>query len=133
MNQMIKNLSLPKEPRDFGFYVDGKYVPIGDREVFERLSPGHDVPVTRIPKCTQSDLDLAVDAARKAFDDRRWSGLNGQARAAVLLKAGALIRERTDEIGWVRDPLTMIWRLGPNKMQELLDGSTIGKEHLADI
>ncbi|MBV7397180.1 aldehyde dehydrogenase family protein [Mameliella sediminis] len=100
MDQMSNRLSPPEQAREFGFYVDGAVVAAGDREVFERRSPGHDVPVTLIPKCTSADLDMAVDAARRAFDDRRWSGLNGQARAAVLLKAGALIRERLDEIAY---------------------------------
>ncbi|WP_121631960.1 aldehyde dehydrogenase family protein [Tropicibacter alexandrii] len=100
MDTQSTRLSLPSEPRTFGFYVDGAEVPAGGRDVFERNSPGHDVPVTRIPKCTPADLDDAVDAARRAFDDRRWSGLNGQARAAVLLRAGALIRERAEEIAY---------------------------------
>jgi acyl-CoA reductase-like NAD-dependent aldehyde dehydrogenase len=100
MDKISNTLALPEEAREFGFYVDGAVIPAGDREVFERRSPGHDVPVTRIPVCTPADLDLAVDAARRAFDDRRWSGLNGQARAAVLLKAGALIRERAEEIAY---------------------------------
>jgi acyl-CoA reductase-like NAD-dependent aldehyde dehydrogenase len=100
MDTQSKRLSLPSEPRTFGFYVDGAEVPAGGRDVFERSSPGHDVPVTRIPKCTLADLDDAADAARRAFDDRRWSGLNGQARAAVLLRAGALIRERAEEIAY---------------------------------
>lgn len=100
MNQHVKKLSLPAKPRDFGFFVDGKSVPAGEREVFERSSPGHGVPVSRIPKCTPQDLDAAVAAARKAFDDRRWSGLNGADRAAVLLKAAELIRERQDEIAY---------------------------------
>ena len=100
MDQMSTTHALPEKPRDFGFYVDGATVAAGDRDIFERHSPGHGVPVTRIPKCTDADLDMAVDAARTAFDDRRWSGLNGQARAAVLLKAGAIIRERADEIAY---------------------------------
>jgi len=100
MDHSSTRLSPPTEPRDFGFFVNGKSVPAGEREVFVRNSPGHSVPVTRIPKCTPADLDMAVDAARTAFDDRRWSGLNGQARAAVLLKAGALIRERVEEIAY---------------------------------
>ncbi|AUC56819.1 sorbosone dehydrogenase (plasmid) [Sagittula sp. P11] len=100
MDTSSTRLSLPSEPRAFGFFVDGAFVPAGPREVFERRSPGHDVPVTRIPKCTTRDLDRAVDAARAAFDDRRWSGHGGQARAAVLLKAGALIRERAEEIAY---------------------------------
>jgi betaine-aldehyde dehydrogenase len=57
MNSHVKKLSLPAKPRDFGFFVDGKSVPAGEREVFERASPGHGVPVSRIPKCTTQDLD----------------------------------------------------------------------------
>lgn len=90
----------PSEPREFGFYVDGGYVPAGDRAFFERVSPGHGVPVTRVPKCTSADLDIAVLSARKAFDDRRWSGLPGSERAAVLLKTAELIRERQEEIAY---------------------------------
>jgi len=100
MNKISTKLSLPTEPRAFGFWVDGKSVPAGKRGVFERLSPAHGVPVTLVPKCTTQDLDAAVAAARTAFEDRRWSGLNGQARAAVLLRTGALIRERAEEIAW---------------------------------
>lgn len=100
MDQIVRNLKLPSEPREFGFYLDGKWVAAGDRDVFERCSPGHGVAVTRTPKCTPQDLDAAVAAARRAFDDRRWSGLNGQARAAVLLRAGALVRERAEEIAY---------------------------------
>lgn len=100
MDKISTQLSLPASPREFGFYVNGAFVPAGSREVFTRKSPGHDVPVTLIPKCSTDDLDMAVDGARTAFDDRRWSGLNGQARAAVLLRAGALIRERAEEIAY---------------------------------
>ena len=100
MDQTSTKLSPPSAPREFGFYVDGKSIAAGKREVFERASPGHGVPVTRIPKCTTDDLDTAVAAASTAYDDRRWSGLNGAARAAVLLKAGALIRERAEEIAY---------------------------------
>lgn len=100
MDKKSNILTPPSEAREFGFFMDGKWVPAGDREVSERRSPGHGVPVTRIPKCTGADLNTAVTAARRAFDDRRWSGLPGQARAAVLLKAGGLIRERADEIAY---------------------------------
>lgn len=93
-------LSLPEQPREFGFFVDGSWSPIESREVFERFSPGHGVPVTRIPKCTDADLDAAVNAARKAFDDRRWSGLSGADRAAVLLNAAEGVRTRAEEIAY---------------------------------
>lgn len=100
MDKLNTLLSLPSEPRQFGFYVNGITVPAGSRDLFVRKSPAHDIPVTLIPKCTPADLDDAVDAARSAFDDGRWSGLNGQKRASVLLRAGALIRERAEEIAY---------------------------------
>lgn len=90
----------PSEPRTFGFYVGGKSIPADGRSVFERNSPGHDVPVTRIPKCTPADVDMAVKSARDAFTDRRWSGLSGADRAAVLLKTAEIMRERLEEIAY---------------------------------
>ena len=100
MDTASTTLKLPSEPRELGFYVDGDWVAAGEREVFERSSPGHGVPVTRIPKCTEADLDMAVAAARAAFEDRRWSGLYGGDRAAVLLEAGQIIRKRAEEIAY---------------------------------
>ncbi len=96
MNQMPRALSLPTTPRTFGFYVDGAWHP-GD-QMFTRTSPGHGVPVTRIPVCTTDDLNAAVAAARRAFEDRRWSGIAGAERAGVLLRAADILRRRTDEI-----------------------------------
>ncbi|MCP4997152.1 MAG: aldehyde dehydrogenase family protein [Hyphomicrobiales bacterium] len=93
-------LTPPAEPRIFGFYLDGDWIASGDRQVFERASPAHGVPVTRIPKCTEDDLNAAVASARVAFEDRRWSGLSGTEHAAVLLNAAALIRERSEEIAY---------------------------------
>lgn len=100
MDKASAILSLPSEPREFGFFLDGKWVEAGDRDVFERASPGHGVPVTRIPRCRTDDLDAAVASARGAFNDRRWCGLSGADRAAVLLKTAELIRARTDEIAY---------------------------------
>lgn len=100
MTQTNAILTPPSEPRDFGFFLEGAFVPAGDRPVFERSSPGHGVPVSRLPRCSEDDLNMAVASARRAFDDRRWCGLSGADRAAVLLKTAELIRERTDEIAY---------------------------------
>lgn len=90
--------SLPEAPREFGFWLDGAWE--GGRELFERASPGHGVPVTRIPKCTVDDLNAAVAAARRAFENRSWAGLSGADRAGVLLRAAEILRRRRDEIAY---------------------------------
>ncbi len=90
--------TLPATPREFGFYIDGQWQ--GGRPLFDRASPGHGVPVTRIPKCTPDDLNAAVTAARRAFEDRSWAGLPGASRAAVLLRAATILRRRQPEIAY---------------------------------
>lgn len=90
--------TLPATPREFGFYIDGEFRQGG--EVFERLSPAHDTPVTRIPMCTVEHLDAAVKAARNAFENRSWAGLSGAERGGVLLRAAELLRQRRDEIAY---------------------------------
>ncbi len=102
MNQIAPSpdqaLTLPDTPRAFGFFVDGDWRE--GRETVERRSPGHDVPVTRIPKCDAANLDAAVAAARRAFEDRGWSGLSGAERGGVLLRAAEILRRRRDEFAW---------------------------------
>ncbi|CAN7571209.1 sorbosone dehydrogenase [Ochrobactrum sp. P6BS-III] len=91
-------LSPPREARTFGFFIDGRWKEGTD--YFERLSPGHGTPVTRTVRCTTEHLDEAVGAARRAFEDRRWSGLSGASRAGVLLRAAEILRRRRDEIAY---------------------------------
>ena len=100
MDEIAARLSVPSEPREFGFYVNGAWVAAGKRELFERSSPGHSVVVTRIPRCTSDDLDYAVTVAKSAFEDGRWSRLSGAQRAEVLLRAADRIRERSEEIAY---------------------------------
>jgi acyl-CoA reductase-like NAD-dependent aldehyde dehydrogenase len=98
MDQKNAFLSLPTAPRAFGFFVDGQWRDGQDR--FERASPGHGTPVTTTVRCTIEDLNGAVAAARRAFEDRRWSGLSGAARAGILLRVAEVLRRRRDEIAY---------------------------------
>lgn len=98
MDQRSTLHSLPQSPREFGFWLDGAWE--GGRPFFERASPGHGVAVTRIPKCTVADLDAAVAAARRAFEDRSWAGLSGADRAGVLLRTAEILRRRREEIAY---------------------------------
>ncbi|MDQ0390998.1 aldehyde dehydrogenase family protein [Labrys monachus] len=98
MDQSNALHTLPAQPRDFGFFIDGRWEEAGPRAIFERTSPAHDRVVTRITRCTREDVDRAVGVARAAFEDGRWSRLSGAERAAVLLRAAAGIRGRLHEL-----------------------------------
>ena len=98
MDQKNQFLSAPTAARAFGFFVDGAWR--DGAEHFERASPGHGTPVTRTVRCTVDDLNSAVAAARRAFEDRRWAGLSGAGRASVLLRVAEILRRRRDEIAY---------------------------------
>jgi len=98
MDQKARVQGLPAVPREFGFWMDGAWHQ--GHDMFDRFSPGHGTAVTRIPKCSTADLNAAVAAARRAFEDRSWAGLSGADRAAVLLRTAALLRERCEEIAY---------------------------------
>lgn len=96
MNLSINDFPVPREPRVFGFFINGEWR--HGRELSDRLSPSHDHCVTRIPHCTPDDLDEAVAAARHAFGNGSWATIPAAERAAVLLRAADLLRARRDEI-----------------------------------
>ena len=91
-------VGLPAEPRRLRMLIDGKWDDAESGETLTRLSPAHDVPVSTTPKGSSAEADRAVAAARRAFDDGRWSARSGAERASILLKAAQLIRDRRDEI-----------------------------------
>ncbi|MBS1049632.1 aldehyde dehydrogenase family protein [Gluconobacter japonicus] len=98
MNKMAQKLAPSGVARDFGFFIDGEWR--HGREMFERKSPSHDVVVTRIARCTEDDLNDAVAAARRAFENGTWAGLASSERSAILLKTAELLKQRRDDIAF---------------------------------
>lgn len=81
---------LPEARRNRHF-IDGTWCESHSGEVSERVSPSHGVVVSRSALGGADEAEAAIAAARRAFDDGRWSGLPGKDRAAVLLKVADLI------------------------------------------
>ena len=79
-------------------YIDGSFVaPIGT-EYFPAINPATEEAFADVAAGKAGDVDLAVRAARRAFDSGIWSDLSGTERAAVLRKIAQGIRDRRDEI-----------------------------------
>src|SRR5699024_311663 len=54
--------------------------------------------IAEVPEATPDDVDRAVGAARRAFDDGEWARLTGGERGRALYRVAALMRERADEL-----------------------------------
>jgi betaine-aldehyde dehydrogenase len=87
--------------RDYQNLIDGQWVDAADGRISERTSPAHDVVVGRYPAGGVEDLDRAVAAARKAFDDGPWPNIPGVERARVLNRVAEAIRAGADDLAYV--------------------------------
>ncbi len=88
---------LPETPRRNGFYCDGMWSDDDKRPRLGRLSPAHAVPVSSVTLCTVDDVNTAVSAARRVFE-QQWGETPGAERARILIKTAQGIRARLDEL-----------------------------------
>lgn len=98
MNNNALIHSLPAQPRHFDMFIDGQWTQGSATRSVTRRSPAHDVPVSVYPSGSGVDVDQAVVAARRAFEQSTWARGSGEARSAVLLKTAELIRQHCEEL-----------------------------------
>jgi gamma-glutamyl-gamma-aminobutyraldehyde dehydrogenase/4-guanidinobutyraldehyde dehydrogenase/NAD-dependent aldehyde dehydrogenase len=65
---------------------------------FDNISPVHGQVLCEVARADAADIDLAVQAARRAFADKRWSGLAPAARKRVLIRWADLILANASEL-----------------------------------
>lgn len=79
-------------------YIDGSWKTASDGKTFEVVNPATEEVVHHIAAATAEDVDLAVKAARRAFDTGGWPKMSGAERARYLRAIAAGIRARQAEI-----------------------------------
>jgi aldehyde dehydrogenase (NAD+) len=84
--------------RGYKLLIDGEFVDGGDGETFECEYPFTGEPWGQVPIATANDVDRAVRAARRAFDDG-WSRTKPIERATLLRRLADLIVEDADNLG----------------------------------
>jgi acyl-CoA reductase-like NAD-dependent aldehyde dehydrogenase len=79
-------------------FIDGAYRPAVSGKVFENVNPATGETFGTVAACDAADVDLAVKAARRAFDAGVWSRAAPEARKQVLLRLADLVRANTEEL-----------------------------------
>ncbi len=79
-------------------FIEGAFTPAAAGERFESVNPATGEVLGQVASCAEVDVDRAVAAARRAFDDRRWAGQHPRDRKVVLLRLAELIRDNADEL-----------------------------------
>ncbi|NNH55745.1 aldehyde dehydrogenase family protein [Rhizobium laguerreae] len=79
-------------------YIDGQWVKPAKGGTCEVINPATEEVIHRIAAATAEDVDVAVKAARRAFDRDGWPKLTGAQRAGYLRAIADGIRARQAEI-----------------------------------
>ncbi|OGB96728.1 MAG: betaine-aldehyde dehydrogenase [candidate division NC10 bacterium RIFCSPLOWO2_12_FULL_66_18] len=78
--------------------VDGSWIPAESGKTFAVHNPSTGEEIARVAKADTPDVDRAVRAAHRAFEEGPWSHLRPPERARYLFTVARLIRERLEEI-----------------------------------
>jgi aldehyde dehydrogenase (NAD+) len=78
--------------------IDGKWVDSVSGKTFDTLNPATEEVITSVAEGDSADIDLAVTAARKAFEDGPWKKTDARDRGRILLEIANLIEKNKDEL-----------------------------------
>ena len=79
-------------------YIDGKFQPARSRKTFDSINPATGKIIAKIAACNAKDVDFAVQKARDAFNDGRWSRQHPGERKQVLIRLAKLMRRNCHEL-----------------------------------
>jgi phenylacetaldehyde dehydrogenase len=103
MNAAVDIVSLSPRVKSFigqprQALIDGRWQSARDEATFEVFNPATEEVIAHVADCKKADVDLAVAAARKAFDSGPWPNMSPSQRGRILWKIGDLILENLEEL-----------------------------------
>jgi aldehyde dehydrogenase (NAD+) len=80
----------------YDLFIDGKWVKPSSGRYFASVNPANEEKLADIAWASESDVDLAVKAARKAYVEV-WSQMKASERAKYIFRIARLMQERARE------------------------------------
>lgn len=79
-------------------YINGEFVESKSQKTFETYNPATGEVLAHVYEAGAEDIDLAVKAARKAFDEGPWSKMGSAKRSRLMYKLADLMEENAAEL-----------------------------------
>jgi phenylacetaldehyde dehydrogenase len=115
--------TLDKRVQDFistprQLFIDGQLVDAKSGQTFETVNPATGAVLATVAEGDSVDIDLAVRAARRAFEEGPWSRMSPSERGRIIWRIGDLINERLEEFA---------------ELETLDNGKPLGVARAADV
>jgi acyl-CoA reductase-like NAD-dependent aldehyde dehydrogenase len=78
--------------------INGKWIAARSGKTFESINPANEEVLALIAEGDKADVDEAVKAARKAFEESKWSSISPHQRSRYLYKIADLIEQHADQL-----------------------------------
>src|SRR5215831_3433011 len=94
-------LDRPAELKKYRTYIDGKWMDAASGKAFQTFDPYTGNPWALIPECEKADVDIAVEAAARAFETASWALLTQTARGKALRRIAGLIEKHAEHLAQI--------------------------------
>jgi len=88
------HISLKKK---YGLFINGEFVNPKSGKYFPTINPANEEKLAMIAEANEKDVDLAVKAARKAYNDV-WSKISPKERGKYIYRIARIIQEKSREL-----------------------------------
>ncbi|XP_073150442.1 aldehyde dehydrogenase 1-like [Henckelia pumila] len=97
-NEFMESHAKIPEIKFTKLFINGEFVDALSGKRFESIDPRTEEVIANIAEGDKEDIDLAVKAAREAFDLGPWPRWPGRERRKIMLKFADLIDENLEEL-----------------------------------
>lgn len=82
----------------FDLFIDNEWTPAAEKEAFSTVNPANGRELAKVALARATDVDRAVNAARKAFDTGPWGSMSGAQRGEILYRFAENIEKHADTL-----------------------------------
>ena len=104
--------------RQTGILIGDEWRPAVSGKTFKTINPATEEVICEVAEGDKEDVDLAVHAARSAFESGSWSKMDARDRGRLMMKLADLMEENLDELA---------------ALETLDNGKPIGDARAADL
>src|SRR5438105_1747859 len=88
----------PPQVKDQPLFIGGKWQDSVSGKTFATVNPATGQTICQVAEGDKADIDLAVKAARKAFEEGPWPKMSAAERGRLLHKLADLIEQNQEEL-----------------------------------
>ena len=87
------------ELKRYQMYINGEWVDAENGTTFTSVNPATGETWAEVPEASEADVNRAVEAAHRAFNEGSWSTLTPTARGKMLRRLAEILAEHSEPLG----------------------------------